>query len=256
MGRARRWHAGGEVTFVRHSFSCGNAARANWLVRDPKLTDGGVAQIAEACARLPYITNFSAIADKKYGPELERFRENPWFDPGKPWLVLSSELFRSMETAIGLRNCLQRQGRIVVNRVVVAPFLAETGLGQDNRPESIAKQKKRLGDEASLVNFSMVEGQDGGWFARQKPDMRKFVQWLQMVKFGHFRWTDFNVLVVTHSMLMKDTFGTMLNNLGAIRARIGPNPGQLDPTPKVVDIGVSPSRFKGTRRCKTGRLVG
>ena len=241
----------GEITFVRHSFSCGNATRANWLVRDPKLTDGGVDQIAKQCAKL------RERYRKEEGWDVDALRKNPWFDPAKPWIIFSSELLRSMETAIGLRECLRRQkggqkggGQKVVNRVLVAPFLAERGHGQDNRPESIAAQRKRLGDSADLVNFSLIEG-DNKWLARQRPDLRKFVKWLQMMRFGSMRWNDFNVLVVTHSVLMDDTFGVMLNNLGAVRARIGPNPGQLNPNPVVVEMGVDPKDFgEDTSRCR------
>lgn len=242
----------GDVTFVRHSFSCGNATKRNWFVRDPALTDGGVHQIAGQCAQLPYVTNYTAASERyrNEGWDVDTLRENPWFDPAKPWIIFSSELLRSMETAIGLRECLREQGQKVVNRVLVAPFLAERGLGLDNKPESVRTQRKRLGPQnAALVNFSLIEG-DNKWLARQKPDLRKFVQWLQMMKFGTFRWNDFNVLVVTHSVLMKDTFGVMLNNLGAIRARVGPNPGQLDHDPKIVEMGVPPSKFRGVERCK------
>lgn len=166
------------VYFVRHSESCANVLKRNTTAGglaqkffpDPELSGRGVAMVQERArllsaelGRLASVTQTEATSRSKL-------------------IVCSSSLFRAQQTAMYLSNGLTDADRIS-DRVVVLPYIQETGFGQENTalPDT---ERERLGLYSKLPGGAVSKGRIAtDLFATapnaSTPDVEGFFEWLR-----------------------------------------------------------------------------
>lgn len=189
-----------KVYYIRHGYSCANAERNTagsfgkairshtWML-DPPLHPKGIKQ-AQAL-----------------GEDLRRYVENG----GRVDLLCTSQLFRAIQTGLLLRAALPSESRPPLH---VAPHLCEVGITRDNLPDKL--ERFTDADRKQMETDGPVEV-DVVWSRRTKSDLRGFVDgplrsWLLQRRKEVPDQKQFNVFVVAHSTLIKDTFGVKLDN--------------------------------------------
>ena len=208
-----------KIIFIRHGFSCANAKKASGLwgrisksaIRDPALTNRGIDDVRKAARDMKGI---------------------------KPDVVMSSTLLRAQQTASFLYPN---------KRVIVAPFISETGFGLDNTSnppqfqehefrKSIRKyynyNKARKGHyelkgkmmgqipmyygfvtgkrDYPLRNAKGIQKARVSWKVANKPSYNKFLFWLQyaLPYLINKNKQHITVVVVGHSHFMKKNIET------------------------------------------------
>ena len=158
------------ITFIRHAFSCGNAASKasdrkikdnRHLIFDPSLTD-------------------SAFAD--IDSELEKIEI--------PDLVICSDLLRAVETGMHIATNFDRP-------LWVFPHLRESGSSNHNVP----RFGKQYYPDVKRVPCTVCDGNCFG-----EPSMSKFLACLKDTIVSE-EWKKMSFLVVTHANFIKKSFG-------------------------------------------------
>lgn len=156
------------VYFMRHSESCANVLKRNTRLgglaqkgyTDPELSGRGVAMVMERARQLQ--------------DELAGFPS--------PIIVCSSALFRAQQTALYLSNGL-REGQTSSNRVIVLPYIQETGIGQENTALSEV-ERERLGLYSKLPGGMadkerLVTDLFNAAPSASTPNVERFFDWLR-----------------------------------------------------------------------------
>ena len=177
------------VYFMRHGFSCANAASrysthfgsalTTLLKRDPPLTEWGAAM-------------------NKSDPGLAEL-----INKIEPDIVICSPLLRAIETAYWSTRNTKYKGKIYV-----VPFIGEMpNKLPTNNPRTISNQKeklKKLSVKLSKIDFSYVKPgnkETNGYFM---PSYKKFIEWLQSQLFT-FEHTGrvLKVIAVSHGTFLR-----------------------------------------------------
>jgi broad specificity phosphatase PhoE len=166
------------VYFVRHSESCANVLKRNTTAGgfmqkffpDPELSGRGV-KMAEERARL-LSAELGRLAGVTQTATVSRSK----------LIICSSALFRAQQTAMYLSNGLTDADRIS-DRVVVLPYIQETGIGQENTALSDADRVSK-GLYAKLPGGAASKGRIAtDLFAAAPnaatPNVERFFEWLR-----------------------------------------------------------------------------
>lgn len=227
----------GGITFVRHSYSCANAIKGmNYKLRDPKLTDNGLKEAKSVCNKKYWFTN------NKFDINNE-----------KPWFIFSSELTRSIETAVSISECIkQNQNQQKKNVVIVAPYLNELNKHRfgtlDNKPRS--KKHHTEKEYQHDIDWKVKPREEGA-----SPSIKKFILWMNK---EYPKWNSSNVVVVTHSSLIfNDLPNIKLDNLGTVPTKVTIEGQDVTIKPIYTDPLPGPRQEEfedGVDRCEFDRL--
>jgi broad specificity phosphatase PhoE len=191
-----------KVLYIRHGYSCANAARneqskiakklsLHALISDPSLHPQGIQQ---------------ALA---LGEDFRPFVANQGLD-----IIFTSQLYRAIQTGLLLRHRIVQDKDKTVIPLHIVPYIVEVARSRDNRPSKLTDYTD---EQIDLIRADGPVKIDRERRMFYNSDISAFVNgslraWLSEQHNVNPSKKEYHVAVVTHSTLLNNTFGRKLNN--------------------------------------------